>query len=335
LVICGETKLLSIIIKIIFQIIQAVTSGRYGLIYSGSFKLLAIQMLCTVTVLVYSAIFGLIALIILGKSPLGIRVTDYEEQIGADVVEHGLAGTNIARYHLEKPLSSKTFATVTKAITKWKIQTRTNRALREQEDALGYRRKPNNGAALIRQRKNKLSNGAFFSPSYHIRARNSPSHGKIPSTLAASLSPNIPKEGNLLVQQFSRSITPFRRKESNMKYAKIDEMALTSKRPVDDENGKNPNCSRTSQSNLAPVTNRLTNSIGSTLKSLNPDQLRLDHGSGPVQIGRRRSLDHNIIPEKGVLQCVTSNIDSGNASRIVTSAASCRNKILPLISDAV
>ncbi|VDN35304.1 unnamed protein product [Gongylonema pulchrum] len=43
----------------------------------------------------------------LGRSPLGLRVTDYEEQIGADVVQHGLAGTNIARYHIEKPLSSK------------------------------------------------------------------------------------------------------------------------------------------------------------------------------------------------------------------------------------
>ncbi|VDN35305.1 unnamed protein product [Gongylonema pulchrum] len=76
----------------------------------------------------------------LGRSPLGLRVTDYEEQIGADVVQHGLAGTNIARYHIEKPLSSKTFATVTKAITKWKIQTRANRALRQQQAASGARK---------------------------------------------------------------------------------------------------------------------------------------------------------------------------------------------------
>lgn len=43
----------------------------------------------------------------ISKSPLGLRVTDYEEQIGADVIEHGLAGTNIARYLIEKPLSTK------------------------------------------------------------------------------------------------------------------------------------------------------------------------------------------------------------------------------------
>ncbi|VDK43431.1 unnamed protein product [Anisakis simplex] len=115
------------------QYIRA-TYGQYGLIYSGSFRLLGIQMLCSLTVIVYSAVFGLVLLVGLDKSPLGLRVTDYEEQIGADVIEHGLAGTNVARYHIEKPLSSKTFATVTKAITKWKLQTKSHsRAMRQQK----------------------------------------------------------------------------------------------------------------------------------------------------------------------------------------------------------
>ncbi|EFO16745.2 ammonium transporter 3 [Loa loa] len=218
--------------------VLAVTGGHYGLIYSGSFKLLAIQMICTVTVLVYSAIFGLLALIILGKSPLGIRVTDYEEQIGADVIEHGLAGTNIARYHVEKPLSSKTFATVTKAITKWKLQTRANRALREQHVALGYRREPDNGTMLIRQRKSKLSNGGFLSLTHHIRSRNLSSRAKMPTTPTVTLSPNISKEGNLLPQQFRHSVTSFRRKEDDIKCAKIGEMLFTFKRRMDEENGK-------------------------------------------------------------------------------------------------
>ncbi|GMT13743.1 hypothetical protein PFISCL1PPCAC_5040, partial [Pristionchus fissidentatus] len=99
----------------------AATGGLNGLLYGGGFKLLGIQMLCTLTILVYSATCGLIILVIIAKSPLGLRVTDYEEQIGADVIEHGLAGTNIARYLVEKPLSTKTFQTVTKAITKWKM----------------------------------------------------------------------------------------------------------------------------------------------------------------------------------------------------------------------
>ncbi|VDN85359.1 unnamed protein product [Brugia pahangi] len=309
--------------------VLAVTNGHYGLIYSGSFKLLAIQMLCTITILVYSAIAGLLALIILGKSPLGIRVTDYEEQIGADVVEHGLAGTNIARYHLEKPLSSKTFATVTKAITKWKIQTRTNRALRQQNAALGYRQESDSGTMLMRQRKNKLSNGAFFSLSHHIRSRNSPSRTKTSTTPAILLSSNFSKETN------RRSMPPFRKKEDNVKCVKINEIAaLTSKRRMEEEDEKNPNCSKRTQSNFVPMLDRFSNNISGTLKSLNPDQLRVDVSSGSAQEAGR-SLDHNIVSERRVLQYVTPNIDSGSATRIVTSATSCRNKILPLISDAV
>ncbi|CAJ0608177.1 unnamed protein product [Cylicocyclus nassatus] len=97
------------------------TNGLAGVLYSGKFTLLGVQLLCTLTILVYSATCGLLALFLISKSPLGLRVTDYEEQIGADVIEHGLAGTNVARYVLEKPLSTRTFQTVTKAITKWKM----------------------------------------------------------------------------------------------------------------------------------------------------------------------------------------------------------------------
>ncbi|VDM64333.1 unnamed protein product [Angiostrongylus costaricensis] len=97
------------------------TNGHSGLLYSGEFTLLGVQLLCTLTILVYSASFGLLILVLISKSPLGLRVTDYEEQIGADVIEHGLAGTNVARYVIEKPLSTRTFQTVTKAITKWKM----------------------------------------------------------------------------------------------------------------------------------------------------------------------------------------------------------------------
>nr|CDJ89775.1 Ammonium transporter domain containing protein [Haemonchus contortus] len=111
------------------------TNGHAGLLYSGSFTLLGVQLLCTVTILVYSAAFGLLALVLISKSPLGLRVTDYEEQIGADVIEHGLAGTNVARYVLEKPLSTRTFQTVTKAITKWKMLAKTKSRSKRMEQA--------------------------------------------------------------------------------------------------------------------------------------------------------------------------------------------------------
>ncbi|VDO78699.1 unnamed protein product [Heligmosomoides polygyrus] len=115
--------------------LSGATNGHAGLLYSGDFTLLGVQLLCTLTILVYSATFGLLALVLISKSPLGLRVTDYEEQIGADVIEHGLAGTNVARYVLEKPLSTRTFQTVTKAITKWKMLAKAKSRQKRMEQA--------------------------------------------------------------------------------------------------------------------------------------------------------------------------------------------------------
>ncbi|VDM91798.1 unnamed protein product, partial [Litomosoides sigmodontis] len=310
--------------------VLALTSGHYGLIYSGSFKLLAIQMLCTVTVLIYSAIVGLIALIILGRSPLGIRVTDYEEQIGADVVEHGLAGTNIARYHVEKPLTSKTFATVTKAITKWKIQTRANRALREQYAALGYRRDQCNDIMIVRQR----TNATLPNDGHPNRSRNLSLRVKMPNTAEISLPSNSPRESNLLPQQFQRFVTPFSRREDSMNYANIDQAPSTPQRPTNENDEKNSNysSSRITQLNFSSLMDggRPTDNVSCTVQLLNPDPLQVERGGEPVQ-AERRSLDEN----RRVVQCITSNVDSENESRSVTSAPLCRNKILALISDTV
>ncbi|CAP21946.2 Protein CBR-AMT-3 [Caenorhabditis briggsae] len=75
--------------------LTSATNNMSGLLYSWSFDLLLVQLLCTFTILLYSAATGFLALFLISKSPLGLRVTDYEEQIGADVIEHGLAGTNV------------------------------------------------------------------------------------------------------------------------------------------------------------------------------------------------------------------------------------------------
>lgn len=40
------------------------TNGHAGLLYSGDFTLLGVQLLCTLTILVYSATFGLLALVV-------------------------------------------------------------------------------------------------------------------------------------------------------------------------------------------------------------------------------------------------------------------------------
>ncbi|VDL79758.1 unnamed protein product [Nippostrongylus brasiliensis] len=94
------------------------TNGHAGLLYSGDFTLLGVQLLCTVTVLVYSATFGLLVLVLISKSPLGLRVTDYEEQI-----------------ELPDVTAFRTFQTVTKAITKWKMLAKTKSRSKRMEQA--------------------------------------------------------------------------------------------------------------------------------------------------------------------------------------------------------
>jgi hypothetical protein len=44
---------------------------------------------------------------IMNQFPWGLRMTKYEEQLGADLIEHGLAGHNIAKYSIEKKLNVK------------------------------------------------------------------------------------------------------------------------------------------------------------------------------------------------------------------------------------
>ncbi|GMR35372.1 hypothetical protein PMAYCL1PPCAC_05567 [Pristionchus mayeri] len=137
------------------------TGGQYGLLYGGGFKLMGIQMLCAATILVYSAVCGFLILVLISKSPLGLRVTDYEEQIGADVIEHGLAGTNIARYLVEKPLSTKTFQTVTKAITKWKMLAKARSREKRMEAARARRAQEEEGGVteITASPPRQLANG--------------------------------------------------------------------------------------------------------------------------------------------------------------------------------
>lgn len=44
---------------------------------------------------------------VMDRFPWGLRMTKYEEQLGADLVEHGLAGHHIAKYTIEKRLTTK------------------------------------------------------------------------------------------------------------------------------------------------------------------------------------------------------------------------------------
>lgn len=162
--------------------LTSATNNMSGLLYSWNFELLGVQLLCTATILIYSAATGFLALFLISKSPLGLRVTDYEEQIGADVIEHGLAGTNVARYVLEKPLSTRTFQTVTKAITKWKMLAKKKSRQKRMEAAKQKRQEEQetyaqtNGAAMANGNGTPNGNGNVL----HHRANATNSNGTGP-----------------------------------------------------------------------------------------------------------------------------------------------------------
>lgn len=79
---------------------------------------------------------------------------------------------------------------------------------------------------------------------------------------------------------------------------------------------------------------RPTDNVSCTVQSLNTNPLQLDFGGRPVR-AERRSLDETVRWNRRVVQCIASNVDSGNESGSVTSHPLRRNKILALISDTV
>uniref|UniRef100_A0A183BJI7 Ammonium_transp domain-containing protein n=1 Tax=Globodera pallida TaxID=36090 RepID=A0A183BJI7_GLOPA len=112
-----------------------VTGGKNGLIYSGSFDLLLVQALCVVCIFVFSLVVTFVSLATMNKFPWGLRMTKYEEQLGADLIEHGLAGHNIAKYSIEKKLNVRNAYSVVKFVAKWKRKTRLSRERRLAEEA--------------------------------------------------------------------------------------------------------------------------------------------------------------------------------------------------------
>ncbi len=61
-----------------------------GLFYGGGFRQLGIQLLGFVTVAAWTAVTITIAFIVIKKT-IGLRVTEEEEIVGLDSMEHGLA----------------------------------------------------------------------------------------------------------------------------------------------------------------------------------------------------------------------------------------------------
>ncbi|CAI4226828.1 unnamed protein product [Auanema sp. JU1783] len=95
-----------------------------GLFYGGGIKLLARQGLAMICIAAFSACSAFIILFTLQHSPVGLRLTHYEEEMGADLREHGLAGVNIQQYTEEKKLTTETLSAVLIMVVRWKMKAR-------------------------------------------------------------------------------------------------------------------------------------------------------------------------------------------------------------------
>jgi len=98
-----------------------------GLLYGGGVKLLGIQALAVVAIIACSALACILVVVMLSKSWWGLRLSKYEEILGADMIEHGLAGHNVAKWRMEKKLTTKSFTSVIKAASRWKRLAREGR----------------------------------------------------------------------------------------------------------------------------------------------------------------------------------------------------------------
>ncbi|WP_036924382.1 ammonium transporter [Acidipropionibacterium thoenii] len=73
----------------------ALEANKGGLFYSGSAKLLGVQLICAVAVMVYSFVVSFIIAFAIKKT-MGIRITTKQELTGVDLVEHAEAGYDLS-----------------------------------------------------------------------------------------------------------------------------------------------------------------------------------------------------------------------------------------------
>ncbi|CAK5031936.1 unnamed protein product [Meloidogyne enterolobii] len=106
----------------------------------------------------------------MNQFPWGLRMTKYEEQLGADLIEHGLAGHNIANYSIEKKLNVKNAYSIIKYVAKWKRKARLARERRAAEAAtLAAETQGNNRLSIGGELSSQIPNNSDNAGSSRIR----------------------------------------------------------------------------------------------------------------------------------------------------------------------
>ncbi|CAI4224046.1 unnamed protein product [Auanema sp. JU1783] len=108
-----------------------VTRKQNGILYGGGFSLLWSQLTAVGTISIWACLVAFITLYVLQRSPLGLRLSRYEEELGSDLREHGIRGQYVAQYQTEKKLKPKTVANVMMIMMKWKQKAKTRSSRRK------------------------------------------------------------------------------------------------------------------------------------------------------------------------------------------------------------
>uniref|UniRef100_A0A8R1HKP5 Ammonium_transp domain-containing protein n=1 Tax=Caenorhabditis japonica TaxID=281687 RepID=A0A8R1HKP5_CAEJA len=108
------------------------SDGTNGLLYGGGFSLLFLQLMVVFVIGTYAAVCSFLILFIMQHSPVGLRISKYEEELGADLIEHGLAGLNLMTYTVEKKLDARTLSAVLMMIIRWRSKARLGALRRRQ-----------------------------------------------------------------------------------------------------------------------------------------------------------------------------------------------------------
>ncbi|KAF2360587.1 Ammonium transporter [Trinorchestia longiramus] len=87
---CGFWAMIAIGLFVKADTLIGITNGRSGVLRGGGFYLLGVQLLACVVVIIWSSSITFILLKIIDKFIVSIRMSEWEELVGADFAEHGI-----------------------------------------------------------------------------------------------------------------------------------------------------------------------------------------------------------------------------------------------------
>ncbi|KAK4294579.1 hypothetical protein Pmani_032810 [Petrolisthes manimaculis] len=93
--ICGIWAMISIGLFVQADSLLGFTSGYSGLLRGGGFYLLGIQSFACFCIIVWSMILTFIILTVIDRFIVSIRMSEWEELVGADFAEHGIRRRNV------------------------------------------------------------------------------------------------------------------------------------------------------------------------------------------------------------------------------------------------